>query len=194
MFFTQETISFMKKEIRKKMLKLRNEMEQIVRDQKDKKITLKFIKFLRSKEIKSVLLYASYRSEVDTKKIFYFCQQHSIKTAFPKVVKRVKALELYWVNNLEQLSSGYKSILEPHSGTKASIEEIEVIVVPGIAFDINCYRIGYGGGFYDRLLLYKKGLAIGLAYEEQIIDQIPVEPFDKRVDLIITDERMITCV
>lgn len=194
MLFTQETISFKKKEIRKKMLKLRNEMEQIVRDKKDEKITFKFTEFLMSKEIKSVLLYASYRSEVNTEKIFYFCQQHAIKTAFPKVLERVKTLELYWVNNLEQLSSGYKSILEPDRGAKASIEEIEVIVVPGIAFDINCYRIGYGGGFYDRLLQYKKGLSIGLAYEEQIVEQIPIEPFDRKVDLIITDERMITCV
>lgn len=194
MLFTQKTISFRKKEIRKKMLKLRNEMEQTIRDKKDEKITLKFAEFLMSKETKSVLLYASYGSEVNTEKIFYFCQQHAIKTAFPKVLERVKTLELYWVNNLEQLSSGYKSILEPERGAKASIEEIEVIVVPGIAFDINCYRIGYGGGFYDRLLQYKKGLSIGLAYEEQIIEQIPIEDFDRKVDMIITDERMITCV
>ncbi len=194
MFFTQEANSVMKKEIRKRMINLRNEIEPFLKNQKDQKIMLNFTEFLNLKKIKSVLLYASYGSEVDTWKIFYFCQENSIKTAFPKVVERGKALELYWVNNLEQLSPGYKSILEPERGTKASIEEIEVIVVPGIAFDIYCYRIGYGGGFYDRLLLYKKGLAIGLAYEEQIIDRIPTEPFDKRIDLIITDERMISCV
>lgn len=194
MFFTQEANSVMKKEMRKKMLKLRNEIEPFIKNQKDQKIMLNFVNFLKSRKIRTVLLYASYGSEVDTWKIFYFCQENSIKTAFPKVLEKVKALELYWVNNLEQLSPGYKSILEPERGTKAYIEEIEVIVVPGIAFDINCYRIGYGGGFYDRLLLYKKGLAIGLAYEEQIVDRIPTESFDKRVDLIITDERMISCV
>ncbi len=57
-----------------------------------------------------------------------------------------------------------------------------------------CFRIGYGGGFYDRLLANKKGLSVGLAYEEQILDEIPIENHDIKVDFIITDERVINCV
>ncbi|MCX8034058.1 MAG: 5-formyltetrahydrofolate cyclo-ligase [Thermodesulfovibrio sp.] len=181
-----------KKEIRKKILDMRNNIEKEIKKQKDEKITMSFTDLLLKNSIKSVLLYASFGSEVDTWKIFQFCLENSIKTAFPKVSSN--HLELFWINSKEQLSHGYKSILEPYEGIKASIDEIEVMVVPGIAFDSRCFRIGYGGGFYDRVLSNRKGLAIGLAYEEQMINQIPIDPFDEKVDLIITDERMISCV
>ncbi|MCX7988495.1 MAG: 5-formyltetrahydrofolate cyclo-ligase [Thermodesulfovibrio sp.] len=181
-----------KKYIRKRMLEIRNKIPKPLKIQKDEKITTTFENLLSKKGIKSVLLYASYGSEVDTWKIFHFCNKSSIKTAFPRVTDN--HLELFWIDNIKQLSHGYKSILEPQGGVKASIEEIEVIVVPGIAFDRRCFRIGYGKGFYDRLLFNRRGLAVGLAYEEQIVDEIPVESFDQKVDLIITDERMISCV
>ncbi|WP_338065305.1 5-formyltetrahydrofolate cyclo-ligase [Thermodesulfovibrio yellowstonii] len=181
-----------KKNIREKMLQIRNNIKKEVKNQKDEKITETFIGLLLKNNIKSVLLYASFGSEVDTWRIFQFCLENSIKTAFPKVMGT--QLELYWVKDKEELFPGYKSIFEPKNGLKAFIEEIDVIAVPGIAFDYKCFRIGYGGGYYDRVLENKKGVAVGLAYEEQIIDEIPIEPHDKRLDLIITDERMISCV
>ncbi|GAB5046738.1 5-formyltetrahydrofolate cyclo-ligase [Thermodesulfovibrio sp. TK110] len=182
----------MKKEIRKKMLELRNKIEPELKTRKDEKIALKFINFLREKHVKSVLLYASFGSEVDTWRIFDYCRKLSIKTAFPKV--KGKNLEIYWIKERSQLAKGYKSILEPCNAQKAQLEDIEVIAVPGLAFDKNCFRIGYGGGFYDKLLCRKKGIAAGLAYEEQILDKLPVESHDVKLDLIITDERVINCV
>jgi len=182
----------MKKEIRKKMLEIRNRIEPEIKIQKDEKIALKFMEFLKKRSVKSVLLYASFRGEVDTWRIFEYCKRLSIKIAFPKV--KEKNLELYWINDRSQLTPGYKSILEPYSDEKANIEDIEVIAVPGLAFDRNCFRIGYGGGFYDKLLSKKKGLAVGLAYEEQILDTLPTEAHDVKVDMIITDERVINCV
>lgn len=182
----------MKKEIRKKMLEMRNKIEQEIKIRKDEKIALKFIEFMKQRHIKTVLLYASFGSEVDTWRIFEQCKKLSIKTAFPKV--KEKTLEVYWVKDSSQLAKGYKSILEPFNAKKAELDEIEVIAVPGLAFDKKCFRIGYGGGFYDRLLANKKGLSVGLAYEEQILDEIPVENHDIKVDFIITDERVINCV
>ncbi len=194
MFIHKNSENSSKSEIRKKILKLRNEINPQIRKIKDEQITFRFMEYVELKKIKSILLYASYGSEVDCWRIFNQCKEKSIKTAFPKVYEKEKILGIYWVENLNQISPGYKSIPEPHIGLKASIEEIDLIAVPGVAFDLNCNRIGYGGGFYDRLLLFKKGLAIGLAYEEQIVEKIPVEPFDRRVDLVITDERIISCV
>ncbi|MGC9045874.1 MAG: 5-formyltetrahydrofolate cyclo-ligase [Thermodesulfovibrio sp.] len=181
----------MKKEIRKKMLELRSKIPQDLKIRKDEKIALNFINFLKEMHVKSVLLYASFGSEVDTWRIFEYCKKLSIKTAFPKV--KEKFLEIYWVKERSELAKGYKSILEPCNAQKAQIDDIEVIAVPGLAFDKNCFRIGYGGGFYDRLLSKKKGLAAGLAYEEQVLDQLPLESHDIKVDLIITDERVINC-
>lgn len=183
-----------KKEIRKKMLAVRRSIASLIKEQKDEKIALKFMEFLKQNSVKSLLLYASKGSEVDTWRIFEYCKKVSIKTAFPKVSEKEKILELYWISDLSELVRGYKSILEPKGGLKASLEEIEVITVPALAFDKSCFRIGYGGGFYDKLLSMKKGLAVGLAYEEQILEALPHEPHDKKVDLIITDERVINCV
>ncbi|MCS7164137.1 MAG: 5-formyltetrahydrofolate cyclo-ligase [Thermodesulfovibrio sp.] len=180
-----------KGEIRKKMLEVRNNIQREIKNQKDERIARAFINLISENKIQSVLLYASFGSEVDTWRIFHFCSKNSIKTAFPKV--SANKLEVCWVNDIKELSPGYRSILEPKSCNKASLEDIEVIIVPGVAFDKKCFRLGYGGGFYDRLLLFKKGLAIGLSYEEQILDEIPKESHDKKLDLIITDERMISC-
>lgn len=183
-----------KKEIRKKMLKVRKNIELSLKKLKDEKIALSFIEFLKTKKINSVLLYASFGSEVDTWKIFKYCQENSIKTAFPKVNKEKKILEFYWVSSIKQLYPGYRSILEPFNCLKALPENIEVITVPGVAFDKDCYRIGYGGGFYDKVLRDKRAISIGLAYEEQIVERLPRSSQDKKVDLIITDERIISCV
>ena len=174
------------------MLKIRESLNEEIRKKKDDKIAEAFIEFLKKKPVKSVLLYASFGSEVDTWKIFEICLENSIKTAFPKV--KGNYLELYLVEDRNQLCLTYKSILEPKNGERIDIEKIDLIVVPGIAFDCKGFRIGYGGGFYDRLLLNRKGLTVGLAYEEQIINEIPIDPFDQKVDLIITDERIISCV
>ncbi|MCS7215322.1 MAG: 5-formyltetrahydrofolate cyclo-ligase [Thermodesulfovibrio sp.] len=181
-----------KKDIRKKMLDIRNKINENLRKQKNEKISETFIDFVLKNKFKSVLLYASFGSEVDTWQIFHLCLENSIKTAFPKVSGF--QLQLYWIEKRDQFSQGYKNILEPKNGKKASVEDIEIIVVPGVAFDKRCYRIGYGGGFYDRLLSLRKGKAIGLAYEEQILEQIPTESHDIRMDMIITDERIISCV
>ncbi|MDI1472324.1 MAG: 5-formyltetrahydrofolate cyclo-ligase [Thermodesulfovibrio sp.] len=184
----------MKRVLRKRMIEIRNNIEITKKKQKDEKIASKFLDFLENNSFKSVLLYASFGSEVDTWKIFELCKKLSIKTAFPKVNEKDKSLDLYWIESLKELSEGYKSILEPCTEKKASLNDIEVIVVPGLAFDRNCYRIGYGGGYYDKLLSKKTGLAVGLAYEEQIINEIPIDKHDKKLDFIITDERVINCV
>jgi 5-formyltetrahydrofolate cyclo-ligase len=69
------------------------------------------------------------------------------------------------------------------------------VLLPGAAFDHRGNRLGYGGGYYDRLLarLKKKLPLVALAYEEQIVDSLPAEPHDIKVDMIVTDERVIRC-
>lgn len=181
-----------KKEIRKKILEVRNNIGLEIKIRKDYKITKNVIDLLKKERHKKILLYASFGSEVDTWRIFNFCLENNIKIAFPKVNK--DNLDLYWIEDRNQLFPGFCSILEPRDAEKACLHEIDAIFIPGVAFDKKGFRIGYGKGFYDRLLFSRKSIAIGLAYEEQIVEAIPLEPFDQKVDLIITDERIISCV
>ncbi len=84
---------------------------------------------------------------------------------------------------------------------RVTIKDIDLVVIPGTGFDIQGNRLGYGGGYYDRLLGYEsKQLAevehiptVALAFEEQIGEEIPAEPHDIQVDMIITDKRLIRC-
>ncbi|MFR8600866.1 MAG: 5-formyltetrahydrofolate cyclo-ligase, partial [Clostridioides difficile] len=71
---------------------------------------------------------------------------------------------------------------------------LDVVIVPAVAYDIHCYRLGYGGGFYDRFLenLRKDAITIGIAFDFQIFDSIPKETHDAQLDYIVTETRIIT--
>nr|MBC8412083.1 5-formyltetrahydrofolate cyclo-ligase [bacterium] len=84
---------------------------------------------------------------------------------------------------------------------EATLQDVDLVIIPGTGFDTDGNRLGYGGGYYDRLLsIESKRLAqvehiptVALAFEEQIGEEIPAEPHDIKVDIIITDERTIYC-
>ncbi len=109
----------------------------------------------------------------------------------PKVVKG--KITFYEINNFNELKPGKFNILEPIASKKADYSEINLIIVPGIAFDKFGHRIGYGFGMYDVLLRSIKCRKIGLAFNSQIVDKIPKEKFDVAVDKIITEKEVIDC-
>ena len=84
-------------------------------------------------------------------------------------------------------------ILEPKKDKIKNIssDKIDLIIVPGVAFDLKGNRMGHGKGYYDRFLNLVKSTSIGLAFEFQIIENIPVESHDKPIDMIITEKRII---
>jgi len=78
---------------------------------------------------------------------------------------------------------------------RVGITEVDAVIIPGAAFDERGNRIGYGGGYYDRLLagLQKSVVVIAPAYEEQIVEAVPTDEHDKKVNVIVTDRRVIRC-
>jgi 5-formyltetrahydrofolate cyclo-ligase len=141
----------------------------------------------------SVLLYASFRSEVETSVLVEEAISIGKRIVLPKVNKDANSLTKHSINGMHETSSGYMGIPEPITDPCCNVEEIEFIIVPGIAFDEKGGRIGYGGGYYDRLLRRVKGLKpmAALAYEEQIYADLPREEHDIDMDIIITDRRII---
>jgi 5-formyltetrahydrofolate cyclo-ligase len=113
------------------------------------------------------------------------------------IVEKEKTLSLSELKDFEnELEVGKFGILEPklEYRRRVNLEEVELVIVPGIAFDKNGNRIGYGGGYYDYLLKKMKDVSfIGLAYELQIVTQIPIEEKDISVHKIITEDRIIKC-
>ena len=101
-------------------------------------------------------------------------------------------LQLLLYSGKESLKAGAFGILEPTEDCVAVPEnEIDLIIVPGVAFDRQRNRLGRGKGFYDRLLSTLNVPKIGISYDFQLKDQIPVEPFDRKMDVIITEKEII---
>ena len=88
-----------------------------------------------------------------------------------------------------KLEPGLKGVPEPEKGEEA--ETLDLILVPGVVFDPKGQRLGMGKGYYDRFLpRYPQALKIGLAYEEQMVEKLPVSSYDVPVDLVITDQHV----
>ena len=92
----------------------------------------------------------------------------------------------YYINSLNDLKNGYFNILEPTTNKKVIDFKDTTCIVPGICFDINNYRIGYGKGFYDRFLSNKNIYTIGLSYKETLIKKIPIDKYDINLNEVIT--------
>ena len=113
------------------------------------------------------------------------------EVAVPKVFG--KDMVFYRLTDFSQLESGYFGIPEPKEDGETVSWEEAMMVMPGVAFDINCNRVGYGGGFYD-VWLKRHGshvTACGLAYDFQLRNEIPFERHDRMMNIVITPDEVI---
>ncbi|GAB4534440.1 MAG: 5-formyltetrahydrofolate cyclo-ligase [Thermodesulfovibrionia bacterium] len=192
----------MKRTLRDILIKKRDSIDAETRRLKEQAIRNRLINTKHFKEAETILFYASFRSEVDTMR----CMEHSLKLgkriALPVIDRVHKRLRPYEIKDISELITNYMGIPEPVTSRTRIIkmDEIDLIIVPGIGFDPMGSRLGYGAGYYDRFLAYKKdpGIrghipTIALAFEEQIVERIHSEPHDIKVDIIITDKRTISC-
>lgn len=126
--------------------------------------------------------YVSMNEEVDTKEIIQYCFNNNISICVPKTVGNT--LEFHMIHSFNELKEGNFHVLEPINNEIVYIHTIDCMIVPLSAYDSNNNRCGYGKGFYDSILKECK-LSIGLAFQEQEIDNIEVEQHDVRLDMII---------
>lgn len=131
-----------------------------------------------------ILMYHSLPDEIST--LDFLDRWSSSKHFFLPRVNGVNLDILPYDRSTLQL--GAFQIEEPQGDDTADIADIEMIIVPGVAYDRRGNRVGRGKGFYDRLLAGTKALKVGVAYDFQLVDEIDAEPHDVKVDLIITDQ------
>lgn len=157
------------------------------------KKSLNIIKTLQSHVLyqnsQKTLFYYPIKNEVD---LLPLLQKNDGKTKLlPKI--RNNCLSIHKISNEKDLVDGVYNTKEPHELCEMVEEqEIDLILVPGIVFDKKGNRLGYGKGYYDRLLKTLSCPKIGLAFEQQISDYIPTEPHDQKMDLIITEKNIYT--
>ena len=113
---------------------------------------------------------------------------------FPKFNTQTQYYDLYHVTDLNELKEGKYGILEPNHKAKRLEDpgkKIDFWMIPGIAFDKNGNRLGWGKGYYDTLLKNVKGIKCGICYDIQVINEIPVEKHDITMDIIISESGII---
>ncbi len=143
-----------------------------------------------------VLLTLPFASEWDTRPLLETARVDGKLIALPRVNGESRMLELHRVDNLDDdIVAGYRGIPEPATHTpRVDLKSIDWVLVPGLAFDRRGGRLGYGGGYYDRMLgqLTPGTPRIAGAYAMQIIDSVPAAPHDLAVDAIATDTELLT--
>jgi len=178
-----------KNDIRKKILKRRDSLAEEDIQEKSRRIKEILFSLPRFISAKNILFYASFRSEVRTD--IMITEALNRKNVFlPKVFER--ELKIFEIKDIGELKKGFCGILEPITERLlVELANIELAIIPGVCFDKMGFRIGYGGGYYDRLIPKLSCKKIGLAFSLQIIDEIPHSPLDAKVDKIITEDGII---
>ena len=145
-----------------------------------------------------LLIYVSFRSEVDTHKLIIERLNSGLEVAVPKTDVTNRRLETYLLRDWgKDLRPGAYGILEPDVKVASLIRpsQIDMVVVPGSVFDRQCGRYGYGGGYFDRFLSIEapQALRIGLAFSLQVLPEIPLKTHDQRMDIIVTESEILRC-
>ena len=185
-----------KAELRQKLLSRRDSIPPEVRKAKNRLIRDSLLSLEEFRNAGVIFFFASFRTEVDTTELIKISLSTGKHVVLPKVNQDRHDLLLFEVSDLGDLAPGYMGIPEPSAEAKQmSINEVDIVVIPGAGYDASGNRVGYGGGYYDRLLsgLQKDIPVIAPAYEEQVTDSVPTEPHDIKVNVIVTDRRLIRC-
>lgn len=191
-----EDIKEKKREIREDMAKKLKAFSEGELIEKTRGIEKRLFEFANFFESKVVLLYMHANGEVVTNDIIKRCFEANKILVLPAFDIIKHTMQLMRVDNLDSdLKPGLRGVLEPDPECckVMPIDGIDIAIIPGVALDEKGGRIGSGEGYYDRLIpkLSITTRKVALALESQIIKQVPVEPHDKHVDIVITEDRII---
>jgi 5-formyltetrahydrofolate cyclo-ligase len=192
-----DSISEFKKLLRRETLKKREALGIQRACEKSSVIMKKLMGLPEFKKAKFIMCYLDFRNEVATADFINKCLQLGKRVAVPLITtekNNEKTMHACEVENIDRdLDRGNFGILEPITDRPVDAALIDMAVIPGVGFDMSLNRLGFGKGFYDRFmpLLRNDCLKAGIAYDIQIVDKIPVSEFDFKMDLVITESKVI---
>jgi 5-formyltetrahydrofolate cyclo-ligase len=184
-----EELVITKEDLRRRILGKRSSQSPSEKDRRDRLIRERLRGLPEFKGARTVLMFYPVRGEPDLRPLFPEILREGRRLLLPKV--RGEDLILIEVKDLGVLRKGSFGIPEPAEGREVSPEDLDLAVVPGIVFDRMCFRIGFGKGFYDRLLKEVASPKVGVAYSFQIVPEVPRDSWDVPLDLVVTEEELI---
>ncbi|MFD1394287.1 5-formyltetrahydrofolate cyclo-ligase [Kroppenstedtia eburnea] len=141
-------------------------------------------------EAEKILFYMPHKGEVDLRPLMELGWREGKQVVLPRSLPRTRELELYRIESFRDVAQGTYGIREPvpTAGNRVAPEEVELVVVPGVGFDKAGYRLGYGGGYYDRFFAGPGGdaIRIGAAYSFQWVSTVYPEPHDQPLNGVAT--------
>jgi len=140
---------------------------------------------------KTIALYKAISGEVDLERLFPLCWETRKSTCIPVFNKQLRCYEMASINETTPFQTGNYGIQEPVSPALIPMGSIDLIVVPGVAFDPSGNRLGRGGGYYDRLLNGYSGITVAVAFDFQVLPEIPCDDHDIPVDYLVTEVKIL---
>jgi 5-formyltetrahydrofolate cyclo-ligase len=182
-----------KHELRKQVLARRDALGAAQRASLSQGITACVLALSSYQAARCVMAYMSIGSEFETGAFVTDLRAQGKKLVLPRAPRGARALELYAVRDPERdVGPGVWGIPEPRPDICPAVplEEIDFVLVPGVAFTVRCERLGYGGGFYDQLIgrFLRRPPLVAAAFGLQIVPELPVSPTDQCVDLVVTED------
>jgi 5-formyltetrahydrofolate cyclo-ligase len=184
-----------KKQLRNEQLKKLNDMNKLQHEQKSYQISTYLFQDPQWEGSETVAITVSKHPEINTWDIIKKGWLEGKKMVVPKCTPKTKELIFYELGDFEELEKVYYDLYEPNPFVCKPVhkKEIDLVIVPGLAFNGSGFRLGFGGGYYDRFLMDYEGATLSLAYKEQIVNNLPTESFDIPVQQIIVENGVINC-
>jgi 5-formyltetrahydrofolate cyclo-ligase len=182
--------------LRKQILGARDLMSASERHEKSGSAIQNFWSLPQMKHWSTLFIYVNFRSELETLELIQLCLSQEKRVVVPLVdASAVSMIPLQIQDPEKDLVPGYYGIPEPdpQKSRPVAAREIDAAIIPGSVFDINGGRLGYGGGYYDRFLVNDAPQAkrVGFAFEMQVVENVPVQPHDQPLDILITEKRIV---
>lgn len=184
-----------KKITRNAMREQLTSLDEVTYNNYSKQIEDQFLRQVEASDASTIGITISSFPEVDTWGIIKQLWSMGKNVVVPKCSPVDRSMIFYRIQSFDQLERVYMHLLEPNPFlTKAiSPQEIDILVVPGIVYSEKGFRIGYGGGYYDRFLMNYKGDTLSLAFDIQVVKYVENDVFDLPVDKIITPNETFLC-
>lgn len=166
------------------MIEVRNSLKEDEVETKSMEIGKKFLDNFSDR--RRFLFYYDVNKEVRTKSLINYLHSQGNNIFLPKFDGKKFMGCLY--EGVNRLAKGLYGIMEPLSDITS--DDYDVVVIPGVAFGEDFSRLGMGKGFYDEMLKRVKGYRVGFAYQFQIVDMLPSDEWDEKIDMIITEDKI----
>lgn len=179
-----------KKDLRSRYKRVRDAIPPEKKAEKDSKILERLLNLPEYKNCDTLLCYVSMQSEVDTRKLIELSLAAGKRVAVPRCVGNSREMDFYRINSLNELSPRTFGVLEPPESAERLVGDFSrgLCVLPGLVFDMQGYRLGYGGGYYDRFLSSKfSGPTAGICYSECTLTSIKHGRYDVRCGVLVTE-------